>query len=167
MESSNWTCRYWLFCPPFGRVARSHSRVTRKSRCYCEARCNLRPQDKEKQTKKGAKKITSFESLYIFLVSNFCTTWLSGCTNDVWSLQVASARQDEFVFTGFLACFWFWEKAITKKRMAILVKETKIKTSSLSLTLEPGTAILVRSIIFYYQRKQELKTKDGRDLLTT
>ena len=42
-------------------------------------------------------------------------------------MQVASARQDEFVFTGFLVCYWFWEKAITKKRMAILVKETKIK----------------------------------------
>ena len=65
---------------------------------------------REKQTKKGAEKITSFESLYIFLASNFCTTWLSVCTNgenDVWSLQVASARQDEFVFTGFLACYWF------------------------------------------------------------
>ena len=63
-----------------------------------------------KQTKKGAKKITSIESLYIFLVSNFCTTWLSVCTNgenDVWSLHVASARHDDFVFTGFLACFWF------------------------------------------------------------
>ena len=60
--------------------------------------------------KKEGEKFTSFESLYIFLVSNFCTTWLSGCTNgenDVWSLQVASARQDEFIFTGFLACYWF------------------------------------------------------------
>ena len=36
---------------------------------------------REKQTKKGAKQITSFESLYIFLASNFCTTWLSVCTN--------------------------------------------------------------------------------------
>ena len=36
---------------------------------------------REKQTKKRAKKITSFESLYIFLASNFCTTWLSVCTN--------------------------------------------------------------------------------------
>ena len=41
-----------------------------------------------------------------------------------------------------------WEKAITKKRMAILLKETKIKTSSLSLTLEPGNKILVCSTIF-------------------
>ena len=35
------------------------------------------------------------------------------------------------------------------------MKETKIKTSSLSL------------INTNYQRKQELKTKDGRDLITT
>ena len=44
------------------------------------------------------------------LRSHFCTTWLSVCTNgenDVRSLQVASARHDEFVFTGFLACYWF------------------------------------------------------------
>ena len=48
------------------------------------------------------------------------------------------------------------------------MKETKIKTSSLSLTLKPGKKFLVGSIIFfYYQRKQELKTKDGRDLITT
>ena len=52
-----------------------------------------------------------------------------------------------------------WEKAITRKRMAILMKETKIKKSSLSLTLEPGNKILIRSIIFYYQRKQELRKK--------
>ena len=43
------------------------------------------------------------------------------------------------------------------------MKETAIKTSLLSLTLEPGSKILDRSVIFYYQRKQELKTKDGRD----
>ena len=44
---------------------------------------------REKQTKKEAKKLTSVNSLYIFLLSNFSTTWLSGCTNaenDVWSL---------------------------------------------------------------------------------
>ena len=51
--------------------------------------------------------------------------------------------------------------------MALLMKETKIKKSSLSLTLEPGNKILARSIIFYNQRKQELKTNDGRDLITT
>ena len=56
-----------------------------------------------------------------------------------------------------------WEKAITKKRMAILMKETKIKKSSLSLTLEPGNKILIRSIIFYYQRKQELRKKKKMD----
>ena len=57
-----------------------------------------------------------------------------------------------------------WEKATTKKRITILMKETKIKTSSLSLTLKPGNKILVCLIFFYYQRKQELKTKDGQDL---
>ena len=45
------------------------------------------------------------------------------------------------------------------------MKQTKIRTSSLSLTLEPGNKILVRWNIFYYyyQRKQdlELKTKDA------
>ena len=62
----------------------------------------------------------------------------------------------------------YWEKAITKKTMAILLKETKIKTSSLSLTLEPGNKILVLSTFFFsHQRKQELKTKDVRDLITT
>ena len=49
-------------------------------------------------------------------------------------------------------------EAIAKKR---LIKET---TSLLSLTLEPGNKSLVRSIV---QRKQELKTKDGRGLITT
>ena len=42
-----------------------------------------------------------------------------------------------------------WEKATTKKRITILMKETKIKTSSLSLTLKPGNKILVRLIIFF------------------
>ena len=56
-------------------------------------------------------------------------------------------------------------KAITKKRIAILINEI---TSLLSLTLGTGNKSLVRSIIFfYYQRKQELKTKDGRDLIKT
>ena len=56
-----------------------------------------------------------------------------------------------------------WEKAITKKRKAIVMKETKITKSSLSLTLEPGNKILIRSIIFYYQRKQELRKKKKMD----
>ena len=48
------------------------------------------------------------------------------------------------------------------------MKETKMKTSSLSLTVKPGNKILVRLIIFFYhQRKQELKTRDGRDLIAT
>ena len=49
----------------------------------------------------------------------------------------------------------------------MIMKETTLKTSSLSLTLKPGNTILVSPIIFYYQRKQELKIKDGRDLITT
>ena len=52
-----------------------------------------------------------------------------------------------------------WEKAITKKRMAILMKETKIKTSSLSLTLEPGNKILIRSIIFFFIRENKNSKK--------
>ena len=52
-----------------------------------------------------------------------------------------------------------WEKAITKKRMAILMKETKIKTSSLSLTLEPGNKILVRSMIFLLLEKTLTQNK--------
>ena len=84
-------------------------------------------------------------------------------------MQVASARQDEFVFTGFLACFWFWEKAITKKRMAILVKETKIKTSSLSLTLGTGNKSLDCSIIFFIIRenKNSKQKMVGIYLITT
>ena len=52
-----------------------------------------------------------------------------------------------------------WEKAITKKRMAILMKETKIKTSSLSLTLKPGNKILVRLIIFLLSEKTRTQNK--------
>ena len=52
-------------------------------------------------------------------------------------------------------------KAITKKRIAILINET---TSLLSLTLGAGNESLVRSIIFFhYQRKQKLKTEDRWD----
>ena len=52
--------------------------------------------------------------------------------------------------------------------MAILMKETKIKKSSLSLTLEPGNKILIRSIIFLLSEKTRTqKKKDGRDLITT
>ena len=52
-----------------------------------------------------------------------------------------------------------WEKAITRKRMAILIKETKIKKSSLSLTLEPGNKILIRSIIFLLSEKTRTQNK--------
>ena len=78
-------------------------------------------------------------------------------------MQVASSRQDEFVFNGFLACYWFgisfWEKAITKKTMAILMKETKIKTLSRSLTLEPGNKILAHSIIILLSEKTRTQNK--------
>ena len=52
-----------------------------------------------------------------------------------------------------------WEKGITKKRMAILMKETKIKTSSLSLTLESGNKILVRSTIFLLSERTRTQNK--------
>ena len=47
--------------------------------------------------------------------------------------------------------------------MAILMKETKIKTSSLSLTLEPGNKILVRSTIFLLSEKTRTQNKDVRE----
>ena len=52
-----------------------------------------------------------------------------------------------------------WEKATTKKRITILMKETKIKTSSLSLTLKPGNKILVRLIIFLLSEKTRTENK--------
>ena len=75
-------------------------------------------------------------------------------------MQDASARKDDFVFTGFLACYWFGislfgRKATTEKRITILMKETKIKTSSLSLTLKPGIKILGRLILFLIVRENE------------
>jgi len=48
---------------------------------------------------------------------------------------------------------------MTKKTMAILMKETKIKPSSLSLTLEPGNKILVRSTIFSLSEKTRTQNK--------
>ena len=52
-----------------------------------------------------------------------------------------------------------WEKATTKKRITILMKETKIKTSSLSLTLKPGIKILVRFIFFLLSEKTRTQNK--------
>ena len=52
-----------------------------------------------------------------------------------------------------------WEKAITKKRMAILMKETEIKTPSLSLTPESGDKILVCSTIFLLSEKTRTQNK--------
>ena len=52
-----------------------------------------------------------------------------------------------------------WEKAITKKIMAILMKETKIKTSLLSLTLESGNKILVCSTTFLLSEKTRTQNK--------
>ena len=55
-----------------------------------------------------------------------------------------------------------WEKAITKKRKAIVMKETKITTPSLSLTLEPENKILIRSIIFFIIRGNKNSEKKKR-----
>ena len=52
-----------------------------------------------------------------------------------------------------------WQKAITKKRITILMKETKIKTSLLSLTLKPGNKILVCLIIFLLSEKTRTQNK--------
>ena len=68
-----------------------------------------------------------------------------------------------FLLAILHACYWFgisfWAKAITKKRMAILMKETQIKTSSLSLTLERGNKILARSIMFLLSEKTRTQSK--------
>ena len=48
---------------------------------------------------------------------------------------------------------------LTKKRIAILIKETKIKTSLLSLTPEPGNKSLVRSIFFFIIRENKKGNK--------
>ena len=68
-----------------------------------------------------------------------------------------------FLLAFLHACYWFgisfWEKAITKKKMAILMKETQIKTSSLSLTLERGNKILARSIMFLLSEKTRTQNK--------
>ena len=60
-----------------------------------------------------------------------------------------------------------WEKAITKKRITILMKVSKIKTSLLSLTLEPGNESLVRSIMFLLSEKTRTQNKIWGDLITT
>ena len=73
-----------------------------------------------------------------------------------------STRRTCFYRLSCMLLVWhklIWEKAITKKRMAILMKETKIKTSSLSLTLEPGNKILIRSIIFSLSEKTRTQKK--------
>ena len=67
-----------------------------------------------------------------------------------WSLALDKTR--ELVFIGFLACYWFGvslferRRQLRKESIAILMKETKMKTSLLSLTLEPKNKSLVRSI---------------------
>ena len=48
---------------------------------------------------------------------------------------------------------------LTKKRKAILIEETKIKISLLSLTLEPGNKSLVRSIFFFVIRENKKENK--------
>ena len=46
---------------------------------------------------------------------------------------------------------------LTKKGIAILIKETKIKTSLLSLTAEPGNKSLVRSIYIFFIIRENKK----------
>ena len=52
-----------------------------------------------------------------------------------------------------------WEKATTKKRITILMKETK-KESSLSLTLKPGNKMLASLIIFLLSEKTRTQNKE-------
>ena len=55
----------------------------------------------QKQAKKGAKKITTFDSWYIFLGSKLCTTLLSGCTNaenDIWSCRSRALKKTNFFY---------------------------------------------------------------------
>ena len=55
---------------------------------------------------------------------------------------------------------------LTKKRIAIRIKETKIKTSLLSLILEARNKTLVLSIFFLLLSEETRKeTKEGRDLI--
>ena len=118
---------------------------------------------REKQTKKGAKKITLFGSWYIFLASHFCTTWLSGCTNienDVEVSRPPALNKTSLFLPAFLHAIGL---EITKIWIAVLIKETKVKTSLLSLTLEPGYKSLVCSIIFFIIRENKnSKQKMGR-----
>ena len=52
-----------------------------------------------------------------------------------------------------------WEKATTKKRVTTLMKETKLKTSSLSLTPKPGNKIFDHLIIFLLSEKTRTQNK--------
>ena len=83
-----------------------------------------------------------------------------------WCLKFAgrerSTRRICFYWLSCMLLVWhklIWEKATTKKRITILMKETKIKTSSLSLTLKPGNKILVRLIIFLLSEKTRTQNK--------
>ena len=81
-----------------------------------------------------------------------------------WCLKFAGREHS----TGRICFYWLscmllvwhklliWEKAITKKRIAILIKETKIKT------LEPGNKSLLRSIIFLSSEKARTQKKKKR-----
>ena len=89
-----------------------------------------------------------------------------------WRLKFAgrerSTRRICFYWLSCMLLVWhklIWEKVITTKR--ITIERNKNKDIIIIITT-PGNKILTHSIIFfYYQRKQELKTKDGRDLITT
>ena len=79
--------------------------------------------------------------------------------------EVCRSRALDNTNLFLLACMllvWhklIWEKATTKKRITILMKETKIKTSSSLLTLKPGNKILVRLIIFFIIRETRTQNK--------
>ena len=78
------------------------------------------------------------------------------------------ALEETNFFRAFLhaTAVWhklIWEKAITKERIAILMKETKINTSSLSLTLQPGNKSLVRLITFFFQNKRWAELNNNLD----
>ena len=91
------------------------------------------------------------------------------CLHQRWKsclkFAVARERSTRRICFHWLSCMllvWhklIWEKAITKKRMAILMKETKIKTSSLSLTLESGNKILVCSTTSLLSEKTRTQNK--------
>ena len=96
---------------------------------------------RERQTKKGAKNSLPSKAYIFFYRQTFAPHGYLFATT-VKCLKFAGRERST-------RRICIWEKATTKKRITMLMKETKIKTSSLSLTLKPGNKILVRSITFF------------------